>query len=200
MYGSEEFINGKPRYCLWIDEQDADEALKNEEIARRVERTKELRLDSTDAACLKLAEKPYQFREHPILDRDKIIIPRVSSERRKYIPMGFLDKGTVISDSAFAIYDASLCLFGILTSEMHMVWVRTVGGRLETRYRYSAGLCYNTFPFPSISDTKKSEIERRQRMCFWLVKTIPRRRLQIFTTQKRCRRICVQHMRNWMSS
>ena len=113
MYGSEEFINGKPRYCLWIDEQDADEALKNEEIARRVERTKELRLDSTDVACLKLAEKPYQFREHPILDRDKIIIPRVSSERRKYIPMGFLDKGTVISDSAFAIYDASLWLFGI---------------------------------------------------------------------------------------
>lgn len=159
MYGSEEFINGKPRYCLWIDEQDADEALKNEEIARRVERTKELRLDSTDVACLKLAEKPYQFREHPILDRDKIIIPRVSSERRRYIPMGFLDKGTVISDSAFAIYDASLWLFGILTSEMHMVWVRTVGGRLETRYRYSAGLCYNTFPFPSISDTKKSEIE-----------------------------------------
>ena len=106
---------------MWIDEQDADEALKNEEIARRVERTKELRLDSTDAACLKLAEKPYQFREHPILDRDKIIIPRVSSERRKYIPMGFLDKGTVISDSAFAIYDASLWLFGILTSEMHMV-------------------------------------------------------------------------------
>ena len=159
MYGSEEFINGKPRYCLWIDEQDADEALKNEEIARRVERTKELRLDSTDVACLKLAEKPYQFREHPILDRDKIIIPRVSSERRRYIPMGFLDKGTVISDSAFAIYDASLWLFGILTSEMHMVWVRTVGGRLETRYRYSAGLCYNTFPFPFISDTKKSEIE-----------------------------------------
>ena len=159
MYGSEEFINGKPRYCLWIDEQDSDEALKNEEIARRVERTKELRLDSTDVACLKLAEKPYQFREHPILDRDKIIIPRVSSERRRYIPMGFLDKGTVISDSAFAIYDASLWLFGILTSEMHMVWVRTVGGRLETRYRYSAGLCYNTFPFPFISDTKKSEIE-----------------------------------------
>ena len=159
MYGSEEFINGKPRYCLWIDELDADEALKNEEIARRVERTKELRLDSTDAACLKLAEKPYQFREHPILDRDKIIIPRVSSERRKYIPMGLLDKGTVISDSAFAIYDASLWLFGILTSEMHMVWVRTVGGRLKTDYRYSAGLCYNTFPFPSISDTKKSEIE-----------------------------------------
>lgn len=159
MYGSEEFINGKPRHCLWIDDNEAEDALRNEEIARRVERTRNLRLDSTDTSCLKLAERPYQFREHPDLNREKIIIPRVSSERRKYIPMGFLDKGFVISDSAFAIYDASLWLFGILTSEMHMTWVRTVGGRLETRYRYSAGLCYNTFPFPTISDTKKSEIE-----------------------------------------
>ena len=159
MYGSEEFINGKPRHCLWIDYNEAEDALRNEEIARRVERTRNLRLDSTDTSCLKLAERPYQFREHPDLNREKIIIPRVSSERRKYIPMGFLDKGFVISDSAFAIYDASLWLFGILTSEMHMTWVRTVGGRLETRYRYSAGLCYNTFPFPTIPDTKKSEIE-----------------------------------------
>ena len=159
MYGSEEFINAKPRYCLWIDDEDVEDAMGNEEIRSRVERTKALRLDSTDSSCLKLAEKPYQFREHPNLDKDKIIIPRVSSERRKYIPMGFLDKGKVISDSAFAIYDASLWLFGILTSEMHMIWVRTVGGRLKTDYRYSAGLCYNTFPFPSISDSKKSEIE-----------------------------------------
>lgn len=159
MYGSEEFINGKPRHCLWIDDNKAEDALRNEEIARRVERTRNLRLDSTDTSCLKLAERPYQFREHPDLNREKIIIPRVSSERRKYIPMGFLDKGFVISDSAFAIYDASLWLFGILTSEMHMTWVRTVGGRLKTDYRYSAGLCYNTFPFPTISDTKKSEIE-----------------------------------------
>ena len=159
MYGSEEFINGKPRHCLWIDDNEAEDALRNEEIARRVERTRNLRLDSTDTSCLKLAERPYQFREHPDLNREKIIIPRVSSERRKYIPMGFLDKGFVISDSAFAIYDASLWLFGILTSEMHMTWVRTVGGRLKTDYRYSAGLCYNTFPFPTIPDTKKSEIE-----------------------------------------
>ena len=159
MYGSEEFINGKPRHCLWIDDNEAEDALRNEEIARRVERTRNLRLDSTDTSCLKLAERPYQFREHPDLDREKIIIPSVSSERRKYIPIGYLDKGTVVSNLAFAIYDASLWLFGILTSEMHMTWVRTVGGRLKTDYRYSAGLCYNTFPFPTISDTKKSEIE-----------------------------------------
>lgn len=159
MYGSEEFINGKPRHCLWIDDNEAEDALRNEEIARRVERTRNLRLDSTDTSCLKLAERPYQFREHPDLNREKIIIPSVSSERRKYIPIGYLDKGTVVSNLAFAIYDASLWLFGILTSEMHMTWVRTVGGRLKTDYRYSAGLCYNTFPFPTISDTKKSEIE-----------------------------------------
>ena len=159
LYGSEEFINGKPRYCLWIDEEDAEDAMNNEEIRERVERTKAIRLDSTDASCLKLAEKPYQFREHPKLDREKIIIPSVSSERRKYIPIGYLAKENVVSNSAFVIYDAPLWLFGILTSEMHMVWVRTVGGRLETRYRYSAGLCYNTFPFPSISSSKKSEIE-----------------------------------------
>ncbi len=159
MYGSEEFINGKPRYCLWIDEEEADDALENEEIRSRVERTKAVRLDSTDASCLKLAEKPYQFREHPSLEADKVIIPGVSSENRKYIPIGYLEKGTVVTNSAFAIYDASLWLFGLLTSEMHMTWVRTVGGRLKTDYRYSAGLCYNTFPFPSISDAKKSEIE-----------------------------------------
>lgn len=159
MYGSEEFINGKPRHCLWIDDNEAEDALRNEEIARRVERTRNLRLDSTDTSCLKLAERPYQFREHPDLDREKIIIPSVSSERRKYIPIGYLDKGTVVSNLAFAIYDASLWLFGILTSAMHMTWVRTVGGRLKTDYRYSAGLCYNTFPFPTIPDTKKSEIE-----------------------------------------
>ena len=159
MYGSEEFINCKPRYCLWIDDEEAADAQTNDEIRLRVERTKAVRLDSTDASCLKLAEKPYQFREHPMLDKDKIIIPAVSSERRAYIPIGFLDKSVVVSNSAFVIYDASLWLFGILTSEMHMVWVRTVGGRLETRYRYSAQLCYNTFPFPSISSSKKSEIE-----------------------------------------
>ena len=159
MYGSEEFINGKPRHCLWIDDNEAEDALRNEEIARRVERTRNLRLDSTDTSCLKLAERPYQFREHPDLNREKIIIPSVSSERRKYIPIGYLDKGTVVSNLAFAIYDASLWLFGILTSEMHMTWVRTVGGRLKTDYRYSAGLCYNTFPFPTIPNTKKSEIE-----------------------------------------
>ena len=86
-------------------------------------------------------------------------MPRHSSENRPYIPIGYLEKGNIAHDSTLVVGTNEISLFGILTSEIHMVWVRTVGGRLETRYRYSAGLCYNTFPFPSISGTKKSEIE-----------------------------------------
>ena len=90
----------------------------------------------------------------------KVIIPRVSSERREYIPIGFIDKDTIISDSAFAIYDAEKWLFALLTSKMHNIWVRTVGGRLKTDYRYSATLCYNTFPFPKMAKAEKEELER----------------------------------------
>ena len=157
--GSEEFINDKKRFCLWIDDKDLEYALQNEEIALRIEKTRKSRLNSVDESGQKLAQRAHQFREHPDLN-ECIIIPRVSSERREYIPIGFLDAGVVISDSAFAIYEAPLWLFGILTSKMHMAWVKTVGGRLETRYRYSAQLCYNTFPFPSISETQKKELER----------------------------------------
>lgn len=158
IYGSEEFINDIPRYCLWIDDEDLDIALQNSEIKKRIEQTKEYRLQSVDESGRKLALRAHQFREHPVLS-ECIIIPRVSSERRKYIPIGFLNAGIVVSDSAFAVYDAPIWLFGILTSKMHMAWVKTVGGRLKTDYRYSAQLCYNTFPFPSISEEKKKQIE-----------------------------------------
>lgn len=158
IYGSEEFINDIPRYCLWIDDEDLDTALQNQEIKKRVEQTKEYRLKSVDESGRKLALRAHQFREHPVLS-ECIILPRVSSERRKYIPIGYLEAGSVVSDSAFAVYDAPVWLLGFLTSKMHMAWVKTVGGRLETRYRYSAQLCYNTFPFPSINEEKKKQIE-----------------------------------------
>lgn len=157
IYGSEEFINDKERYCLWIDDEQLNEALENDLIAKRIEKTKAYRLKSVDAGGRKLAKRSHQFREHPKLS-PCIIIPRVSSERREYIPMGYLKAGTVVSDSAFAVYDAETWLFGLLTSKMHMAWVKTVGGRLKTDYRYSAQLCYNTFPFPSINGTKKEQI------------------------------------------
>lgn len=156
--GSEEYINDIRRFCFWIEDNELEEALKNPVISNRIEKTRDYRLQSVDESGRKLALRPYQFREHPVLNQC-IIIPRVSSERREYIPMGLLDAGTVISDSAFAVYDAPIWLFGILTSKMHMTWVKTVGGRLETRYRYSAQLCYNTFPFPTIREEKKKQIE-----------------------------------------
>lgn len=156
IYGAEEFINGKLQYCLWIDDEQLDLANSIPPIKRRIDANRKFRLnESVDGQ--ELANRSHQFREHP-MDGEKIIIPRVSSEKRVYIPMDILNEDDIVSDSAFALYDAPLWLFGILTSRMHMTWVRTVGGRLETRYRYSAQLCYNTFPFPSITSAQKEEI------------------------------------------
>lgn len=156
--GSEEFINGTIRYCFWITDKTYRKATQNAEIAKRIEHCRDMRLKSKKVPTQKLAETPYKFGEIRYKETEAIIIPAVSSERREYIPIGYLDKGTIISNSAFAIYDAETWLFGILTSKMHMAWVRTVGGKLETRYRYSAQLCYNTFPFPKISEAKRTRL------------------------------------------
>ena len=160
--GSQEFLNDIHRYCLWIDDADREYAETIRPIKERIEETGNFRLnESKDGASL--AERPHQFREHYIINehsKDKVIIPRVSSERRLYIPIGFLKKDIVISDSAFAIYDAEKWLFALLTSQMHNLWVRAVGGSLETRIRYSQTLCYNTFPFPKLSKVEKEDLER----------------------------------------
>lgn len=157
--GSEEFINDIEKYCIWINDDEVPDAMQLPEILERIEKCKSVRLNSKREATNKLAKVPYRFGEVRHLFSPKIIIPRVSSEARKYIPMGYLDENVVVSDSAFAIYDAPIWLFGILTSRIHMDWVRTIGGRLKTDYRYSAGLCYNTFPFPKLNEEKKVNIE-----------------------------------------
>lgn len=164
-------------------------------IKERLEKVKAFRLASKAESTRLYANRPYLFKQRAHIDTDSIIVPSVSSEKRRYLPVGMLDENSIISNASQAIYHADMFVLGLLCTHIHVVWLSAIGGKLETRYRYSV-LVYNSFPFPSISDTKKSEIERRQRMCFWLVKTIPRRRLQIFTTLKRCRRICVLHMRN----
>ena len=157
--GAEEFINDKQRYCFWITDESFAIALKNEELHRRIEKCKTMRLNSKKVATRKLAAFPYKFGEIRYKESECIIIPAVSSERREYIPIGYLKAGVVVSNSGFPVYDAPLWLFSILTSKMHMAWVKTIGGRLETRYRYSAQLCYNTFPFPSINDAQREELE-----------------------------------------
>jgi len=156
--GAEELIKGINKYCLWITDEQLEEARRIPPIDERINNCENARRSSKRAATNKLAVVPYRFGEVRYKESDSIIIPSVSSEGREYIPIKYL-KGTVISNAAFALYDAPEWLFGILTSAMHMAWVRAIGGRLETRYRYSAGLCYNPFPFPMLPEAKKQEIE-----------------------------------------
>lgn len=158
--GADDFINGINRYCLWINDEKYSQALNSDFISDRIEAVKDIRNKSKKNATKKDAAYPYKFSEIRYKESECIIIPRHSSERREYIPIGYLDAGTVVADSAFAIYDAPKWLFAVLTSKMHMAWVKTVGGRLETRYRYSAQLCYNTFPFPAISELQKADLEK----------------------------------------
>lgn len=159
--GSQEFLNDILRYCLWIDDEKRDDAEAIPPLKERISATENFRLyESKDG--VQLAECPHQFREHYTINessKDKILVPSVSSERREYIPIGYVDKDTIISNAAFAIYDAEKWLFALLTSKMHNLWVRAVGGSLETRIRYSATLCYNTFPFPKLTTAEKEELE-----------------------------------------
>jgi hypothetical protein len=157
LVGAEELINGKQRWCFWLHGLEDRHYLDFEVIKERVRLTKEVRLKSSRP---KLAATPHLFAQitQP-QGMSFIIIPSVSSERRNYIPIGYLSKEYVSTNLCMVIGTNDISLFGVLTSAMHMAWVRTVGGRLKTDYRYSAGLCYNTFPFPKLSEAKRSEIE-----------------------------------------
>ena len=156
--GSREFINGIEKWCIWIKESDFNAAMQIAEIRNRVRKVENHRHTSKREATQNLSTVPFRFAEIRHKDTNSIIIPRHSSELREYIPIGFLNSESIIGDSALAIYDAEPWMFGIITSRIHMVWVRAVAGRLKTDYRYSAQLCYNTFPFPEILDKQKTII------------------------------------------
>jgi len=156
--GSVEFIRGIDRYCIWTDQLGYKELNKIPFFNTRFESVKQHRLSSDREATQELANTPYAFAENRYRYSSAIIMPRVSSERREYIPIGFLGEENIISDSALAIYDAEPWLFSILTSRMHMQWVKVVGGKLETRYRYSASIVYNTFPVPKIDAQMKEKL------------------------------------------
>lgn len=158
LIGAEEFINEKKRWCLWLYKKDSKKYLRNAIIKQRID---ELRVIRQNSSRPQLAEVPQLFAQitQP-MGTSFILIPRHSSENREYIPMGYFESNNIAHDSCLVIGTDDLWLFGILTSRMHMTWVRTVGGRLETRYRYSAQLCYNTFPFPSVSSEVKAAIEQ----------------------------------------
>lgn len=158
LLGSKEFIQGLERWCLWITDELLEEAMSIPPIKERIHNVYELRSSSTDKAAQRLAERSHQFREINSTTSHSIIIPSVSSERREYIPIGFVDESIIITNLAFAIYDCDPWMFGLLTSKMHNLWIKTVCGSLETRIRYSSRLGYNTFPFPKISKENKERI------------------------------------------
>lgn len=157
--GADEFINGWQRWCLWLGDCPPAELRKMPEALKRVEAVKKERLASKSAPTQKLAETPTRFHVENIPTSPYLIIPKVSSERRSFIPIGFEEPETFASDLVFIANQASYYDFGVFTSTMHMAWTRTVCGRLESRYRYSVGIVYNNFPWPKPSEKQRTAIE-----------------------------------------
>lgn len=159
-YGSQEFISRKPRYCLWLGDCPPNELIKMPECLKRVEQVRAFRLSSKSPGTRKLAEKPTRFHVENMPDSTYIVIPEVSSEQRRYVPIGFMTPDILCSNLVKLIPNASLFHFGILTSNVHMSWMRAVCGRLEMRYRYSKDIVYNNFPWPNPTEEQKAEIEK----------------------------------------
>jgi len=157
--GSEEFINGKERRCIWISDDEYEEAKDNEWLNSRFNLVEEKRLKSDRETSKELAKKPYRFgevRQKGI--NNAIIVPRVSSENRDYLPVGYLSAQSIVSDAAFVIDDAPLWSMAIIASKLHLVWIATVCGRIKTDFRYSNTLGWNTFPIPYLTDKNKMDL------------------------------------------
>ena len=157
LIGAQELLHSQPRYCLWLP--DAPDHIKHIPIVtQRIEACRAMRLASRDPGCRRLADRAHEFRDlnNP---NTAIVIPTTTSERRNYIPIGFISNDTIVTNSCHLVPDGTLYDFAILESRMHMAWMRTVCGRLKSDYRYSRDLCYNTFPWPEVNDSQKQTLE-----------------------------------------
>lgn len=152
-----DFLNGIIRYCLWIDDDDLEEASSVEMIKDRIDKCKEYRLQGGRDAK-KASNVPHRFFYRKYKNTDCIILPRTSSGRRNYLPCGFLEAGTIVSNQAFVIYDSEPYLFGVISSRLHCVWMSITSGKMRNDYSYSVNLTYNTFPFPEINQKQKEQI------------------------------------------
>ena len=153
--GSKELINAEQRFCLWLGDDEVADAAAIPGIRKRLDAVIDFRSKSEDRDASKFVDRPHRFVQRSYSHSSCIGIPGVSSIRRDYIPMGWFGPGTVLSYAAFAIYDAELSQLALLQASMHAAWVRMVGGRMKSDYRYSNTLCYNAFPFPAL-DGKRS--------------------------------------------
>ena len=159
LIGAREYINRKPRYCLWLVGVSPSELRKMPLVMERVKEVREMRLNSPDAGTRRLADTPTVFREtnNP---SSYVVVPSVSSERRRYVPMGFMMDDTIATNLVLIIPEGTLYHFGILTSNVHMAWMRAVCGRLKSDYRYSKDIVYNNFPWPSPTPDQREKIEQ----------------------------------------
>ncbi len=160
IYGATEYINNKPRYCLWLVGMKPEELRKLHFIKKRIEQVRDFRLASTKEATRRSAESPMLFQEIRQPDSEYIIVPRHSSQLRRYIPFGFVSPEIIVNDAVQIIPGAGIYHFGIMISNIHMAWTRAVCGRIKSDYRYSKDIVYNNFPWPSPTDTQKQKIEQ----------------------------------------
>ena len=159
--GSRDFINNdEVRYCLWLRGVSPSIYRKNPDIIRRLDAVREMRMASSAAPTRAFADKPYLFFSAPQTDSNYLCIPEVSSQRRRYIPIGFMDKMIIASNKLLIIPEANLYHFGVLTSNIHMAWTRTICGRLKSDYQYSGATVYNNFPWPTPTDFQREKIEQ----------------------------------------
>ncbi|WP_421076894.1 class I SAM-dependent DNA methyltransferase [Microbacterium sp. IO18] len=156
--GSAEFINDIQRFCVWVSDAELSSAKQVGPIAARLDAVAEWRGGREEVGVRAFAEFPHRFKQVAYKATESIIVPRVSSARREYVPIGYLGENAVISDAANAVYDAEPWIFALLTSRIHMVWLAAVGGRMKTDYRYGAYIVYNNFPVPPLSEAVKEKL------------------------------------------
>ncbi len=160
IYGSAELIRGLERYCLWINDKDLAEARAIPNIAERIAAVERMRLSSKDKGANEMASRSHQMREMNIGKVQTIVIPIHSSESRTYLPAGFLDKNSVITNAAYGSYDAPLWNFSLITARLHLTWISTVCGKIKTDFRYSNTMGWNTFPVPKLTEKNKEDLTR----------------------------------------
>ena len=157
--GSQEFVRGIVRRCFWIEDEQVSDAARSPEITPRLDGVREMRLESAAESTRAFADRPHRFKQIQGRGLEKtIIVPKVTSERRPYLPVGVLSKHSIVSDNAFAIYDEPIWNLALIASRMHLVWIATVCGKLETRYRYSNTLGWNTFPAPKLTEKNRADL------------------------------------------
>ena len=158
--GAQEYINNVERYCLWLEGITPSELKSSPMIYERVKKVREFRLASKAESTRKFADRPTEFKQNAQPNKPYLIVPRVSSENRRYVPIGYIDPEVIATDATQIIPNATLYEFGVITSNVHMAWMRTVAGRLKSDYRYSSTIVYNTFPWPKITEEQKEYISK----------------------------------------